>query len=170
MIALRPSPKCLGAFFRNLSEAQIQAGNAIDSDRVSGTHAGCGSENGLSNWDSAARTAISAPHEALTGDGPWNRAVNCFPGRWRESHREGLSHYWLWEPLGAWRQYARVARATLNLMAALREERSGRREDWLGPGSAILLAAKAEVHVSRALSCPLPPRSTVFECFDPFSN
>jgi hypothetical protein len=27
-----------------------------------------------------------------------------------------------------------------------------------------LLAAKAEVHVSRALSCPSPPRSTIFEC------
>jgi hypothetical protein len=72
------------------------------------------------------------PHRALTGELPWNRMVNCFPGRLRRgSTPGGRPDYWLWEPLWAWRRYTQVARATLNIVAELRQGRSGRREDWL---------------------------------------
>jgi hypothetical protein len=78
------------------------------------------------------RHGLPYPHQAMTGHQRWNRVVNCFPGRLRRgSTVGGRPDYWLWEPLAAWRRYTRVARATLNIVAELRQGRSGRREDWL---------------------------------------
>ena len=81
------------------------------------------------------RHGLMYPHEALSGRRPWNREVNCFPGRIKRGvinpNRPEIHHYWLWEPLDSWWHYARVARALLNIVAELRQNRPGRRQDWL---------------------------------------
>jgi len=78
------------------------------------------------------RHGLPYPHRAVTGDQSWNQMVNCFPGRLRRGSKPGgRPDYWLWEPLASWRLYTRVARATLNIVAELRQRRHGRREDWL---------------------------------------
>jgi hypothetical protein len=75
------------------------------------------------------------PHKALSASRPWNRTVNCFPGRIKRGLVGGrypeVPYYWLWEPLESWKRYSTMARALLNIVAELRQRRSGRREDWL---------------------------------------
>jgi hypothetical protein len=81
------------------------------------------------------RHGLPYPHEALSGARPWTRRVSCFPGRVRRgsvitSLKRHFPVYWLWEPIEAWQQFARHARALLNLTSEVRRGRTGSDEDW----------------------------------------
>lgn len=60
------------------------------------------------------------------GQQMYRRVTWCYPLGWYERGKG----YDCWEPLAAWRQFSRHARALLNIAAQLHQGQVGRLEDW----------------------------------------